>query len=141
MGKDIEVFVADAVVDVGEELTVSQRRNELAEGGNARIDVFTDGRVTGPIEIVTDRAFLLERRGPGGDGRFVRLQWIDARHGFSRHAISEQPGRNLHLDRGRCWARARQTGERKAIESAGAKGEHDEKRDDKLPHHFAFKTA
>jgi hypothetical protein len=89
-----------------------------------------------PVELVTDRAFLLKRLRAGGDGRSVRLQRIDARGRFGRHAISEQPGRNLHLDRGRRWARARQAGEREAIKSARAKDEQDEKRDDELPTHL-----
>ena len=115
--------VADAVVDVGEDLTVRQRREQLAKGRRARIDMLADGRVAASVEIVTDRAFLLKRRSAGGDGRFVRLQRIDARRGLGRHAVSEQPGRDFHLDRGRRRARARETGERETIESGGA---HDE---------------
>ena len=68
--------------------------------------MFADGRAAGSVEIVTDRAFLLKRRGAGGDGRFVGLQRIDARRGLGRHAIPEQPSRDLHLDRGRRRARA-----------------------------------
>jgi hypothetical protein len=93
--------IADAVVDVGEDLTVGQRRNELAEGGNARIDVFADSRAAGPVEIVTDSAFLLKRCGAAGNGRFVRLQRINARCILRRHAISEQPGRNVRFYLGR----------------------------------------
>jgi hypothetical protein len=79
--------VADAVIDVGENLTVGQRGDRLAKGRRARIDMLADGCAAAAVKTVADRAFLLKGRRARGDICFVRLKRIGARGGFSRHAV------------------------------------------------------
>ena len=133
--------IADAVIDVGENLPIRQRRKQLEKSRRARIDMFADGRPAGSVEIVTNRALLLKGRGAGGDGRFVRLQRIDARGSLGRYAIPQKPSRDFHLDLRRVRTRAREARKREAIKSARAEDEQNEKRDDSFPHHFAFEAA
>jgi hypothetical protein len=59
------------------------------------------GCAAASVKAVADRAFLLKRRRPSGDIRFVRLQGIGARGSLGRHAVQEQPSGDLHFNRGR----------------------------------------
>ena len=108
--------VADAVIDVSENLTVGQRGKRLAKGWRARIDMLANGCAAAPVKAVADRAFLLKHCSAGGDIRFVGLQRTGARGRFRRHAVQEQPGRDFRFNRGRRRTGARQAGERETIQ-------------------------
>ncbi len=81
--------VAYAVADVGENLAVCKRRERLAKGRRARIDMLADGCAAGSVKAVADRALLLKRRRASSDNRFVGLQRIGPRGGRGRHAVQQ----------------------------------------------------
>src|ERR1700735_905167 len=58
--------VADAVMDVCENLTVGQHGERLAKGWRAWIEMLADGCATASVKAVADRAPLPNRKRAGG---------------------------------------------------------------------------
>ena len=133
--------VADAVIDVGEDLAICERRKRLAQGRRARIDMLANGCAAGAVEPVTDRALLLKSGRAGSDIGFIRLQRIRARGSFWRYAVQQQPSGNFGFNDGRRWTGAGKSGESETIQggATGGQNQQDQSRDDSFPrHHLAL---
>ena len=133
--------VADAVIDVGENLPIRQRRKQLEKGRNARIDMFADGRAAGSVEIVTNRAFLLKcpapaamvassgfsglTRAAASAGTLFRRSQVATSISISGGSGARLRGREARSDKERPAPRTSRTRSARTI----------------FPHHFAFERA